>query len=143
MGAVDFYILDSVDPRNRLLIACRLCEKAWHGGYRTLILNESTDQQRIVDDLLWTFRSGSFVPHAIDHNPSQILAPVILSESLHLEAEFNLLINLKSSPIHPPESIERIIEIIDQDEQTRRAGRQRYRIYQKIGKTVRNHRISV
>ncbi|MGH8558297.1 MAG: DNA polymerase III subunit chi [Methylococcales bacterium] len=143
MGYVDFYILDSVDPHNRLLIACRLCEKAWHGGYRILILSETREQQETVDNLLWTFRPGSFVPHAIENNRAHSCTPVILSDSLNTESDINLLINLKSSAIDSPESIERIIEIIDQEEQVRLDGRQRYRYYQKIGKILRSHRIPV
>ncbi|MGH8550593.1 MAG: DNA polymerase III subunit chi [Methylococcales bacterium] len=143
MGCVDFYILDSTDPRNRLLITCRLCEKAWHGGYRTFILTETTIQQKTVDDLLWTFRPGSFVPHASVNDRVHSSTPVILGNSLNSEMNINLVINLQSSPVDPPEIVERIIEIVDQDEQVRLNGRQRYRYYQKIGKTVRSHRISV
>ncbi|MCI0654242.1 MAG: DNA polymerase III subunit chi [Methylococcaceae bacterium] len=143
MCCVDFYILDSVDPRNRLLIACRLCEKAWHSGYRILILSETKEQQDTVDNLLWTFRPGSFVPHAIESNRTHARTPVILSDSLKAERDINLLINLKTSAIDPPERIERIIEIVNQEEQVRLDGRQRYRYYQQTGKTLRSHQISV
>lgn len=143
MRSVDFYILDSTDPVNRLKIACRLSEKAWHGGYRTFILTESTLQQKQVDDLLWTFRAGSFVPHAIFNERVHPATPVILGNSLDSGTDINLIINLSSTPVDPPENVERIIEIIDQNEKIRVEGRERYRHYQKIGKTVRSHRISV
>jgi DNA polymerase-3 subunit chi len=143
MGGVDFYILDSSDPGKRLLTACRLTEKAWQGGYRTFILTETPAHQKTLDDLLWTFRPGSFVPHANLNDRAHSSTPVILGTSLDPGMNSNLLINLQSSAVDPPESVERIIEIIDQDEQVRLDGRQRYRYYQKIGKTVRSHRISV
>ncbi|MGH8474970.1 MAG: DNA polymerase III subunit chi [Methylococcales bacterium] len=143
MSCVDFYILDTADSPSRLLIACRLCEKAWLGGYRTLILSETRDQQESLDNLLWTFRPGSFVPHAIESNRTHSRTPVILNDSLTARPDINLLINLQASAIDAPENIERIIEIVDQDEQVRSEGRQRYRYYQKIGKTLRSHRISL
>ncbi|MCI0655328.1 MAG: DNA polymerase III subunit chi [Methylococcaceae bacterium] len=142
MCCVDFYILDSSDPENRLRMACRLTEKAWHGGYRTFILTDTPIQQKTIDDLLWTFKPGSFVPHVLVQDRGRSGAPVVLGNSPDSEMNANLLINLRSSPVDPPEGVERIIEIVDQDEQVRLDGRQRYRYYQKTGKTVRSHRIS-
>jgi DNA polymerase III subunit chi len=143
MSCVDFYILDSTEPKSRLLVACRLSEKAWHSGFRTFILTENPGQRQILDDLLWTFRPGSFLTHAIDRDDNPKYEAVTLGDGPIPASAFNLVINLKSAPVDPPASIERIIEIIDQDEPTRAAGRQRYRHYQKMGKTVRNHRISI
>ena len=140
-SSVDFYILDSNDPRARLSIVCRLTEKAWHQGYRIFILTESEDQQKTVDDLLWTFRAGSFIPHACMNGRFPTDTPVALGSVLNSEFEPTVLINLQSTPVDPPASVERIIEIIDQDERVRTDGRSRYRHYQKIGKTVRSHRI--
>lgn len=143
MTGVDFYILDSNQTRDRLLIACRLTEKAWHNGYRTLILTESATQQKTIDDLLWTFRPGSFVPHSQDISQIHPATAVILNSTLNPQWSINLLINLQSSPVDPPENIERIIEIVDQDEQVRKDGRQRYRHYQNNGKALKTHRISI
>lgn len=142
MTCVDFYIIDSNEPLKRLLVACRLSEKAWRTGYRTFILSETTIQQKTIDDLLWTFRQGSFIPHSLDNSQIHPRTAVILGSALNPELNINLLINLKSSPADPPKNIERIIEIVDQDEQVRIDGRQRYRHYQKNGITLNTHRIS-
>ncbi len=142
MCCVDFYILESADPRDRLVMVCRLSEKAWHSGYRTFILTETTAQQKTIDDLLWTFRPGSFVPHTGDSGQIHSSTPVIIGGSLDSAVNVNLLINLKSPPVDPPAGITRIIEVIDQDEQVRLDGRQRYRYYQKNGKNVNSHHIS-
>ena len=141
MTSVDFYILHSSEPRARLLIGCRLTEKAWHNGYKTFILTESPEQLKAIDDLLWTFRAGSFIPHACDEGLIGSEVPVGLGPKLDPEFEPNLLINLQSAPLDPPETVDRIIEIVDQDERVREEGRRRYRHYQKVGKTVRSHRI--
>ena len=143
MCTVDFYILESSDPQTRLQLVCRLSEKAWHGGYKTFILTESPNQQKIIDDLLWTFRPGSFVPHGTEHERLHAKTPVVLGDSLNSEMKFNLLINLQSSPLDSPHGVERIIEVVDQNEQVRRGGRQRYRHYQESGKKVGSHRVSV
>lgn len=142
-ASIDFYILNSAEPHGRLLIACRLSEKAWLAGYRTLILTESIAQKQNLDDLLWTFRPGSFVPHAIETNSNDSKVPVILADALGTRSDINLVINLRSAAVDSPQNIERIIEIVDQDEQVRRAGRLRYRYYQEFGLPLKTHRISI
>jgi DNA polymerase-3 subunit chi len=64
MTRVDFYILPPGDERQRLVFACRLTEKAYRQGLTVYLRagDETTASQ--LDQLLWTFRQGSFVPHA-------------------------------------------------------------------------------
>ena len=143
MSRVDFYIVESTDPRSRLLIACRLCEKAWLGGFRTFVLTDTSAQQKQIDDLLWTFRPGSFVPHATEHDPAHADVPVIVGNSLNPERSSNLLVNLKSTTVDPLPSVERIIEIVDRDTRVREEGRKRFRHYRENGHSVKSHRISL
>ena len=122
MPAVDFYLLDSADRRIRLTIACRLAEKALHQGYRPFMLSESPAQQSTLDDLLWTFRAGSFVPHTTDTRPHRAAAEVRLGLNMASVADIDLLINLQPSVPDVSLNIERIIEIVDQTEETRLSG---------------------
>ncbi|MCS5566203.1 MAG: DNA polymerase III subunit chi [Methylococcales bacterium] len=142
MPAIDFYLLDSADRRIRLTIACRLAEKALHKGYRPLMLSESPAQQSTLDDLLWTFRTGSFVPHTTDTESHPAAAEVRLGLNMTSVADIDLVINLQPSVPNFPQNIERIIEIVDQTEETRLPGRKRYRIYQQNGMPIKTHKIS-
>ncbi len=142
MPAIDFYLVDSADRRIRLTIACRLAEKALRKGYRPLMLSESPSQQSTLDDLLWTFRAGSFVPHTTDTASRHAVAEVRLGLNMACMTDIDLLINLQPSVPDFPQNIERIIEIVDQTEETRLSGRKRYRTYQKNGMPVKTHKIS-
>ena len=64
MTRVDFYILSGAGAELRERFACRLAEKAYGSGYTVLLLAEAAEQAERLDGLLWTFRQGSFVPHA-------------------------------------------------------------------------------
>ena len=64
-GRVDFYILAAADSAARLRFACRLAEKAYHLKHRVHLHTASAAAAADVDDLLWTFRQGSFVPHEV------------------------------------------------------------------------------
>ncbi|MBT8131776.1 MAG: DNA polymerase III subunit chi, partial [Gammaproteobacteria bacterium] len=80
MTQIDFYILQ--DKGSALLgrFACRLVDKAWQRGLRCHINVESQDQAALIDDMLWTFRDISFLPHATsvtDSKEAQRLAAII------------------------------------------------------------------
>ncbi|MDK2777560.1 MAG: DNA polymerase III subunit chi [Pseudomonadota bacterium] len=65
MTQVDFYILAAQTHDERALFACRLAEKAFSRGNRVLIQTDSEQAARQLDELLWTFREESFIPHAL------------------------------------------------------------------------------
>ncbi len=60
---VDFYILDDASATGRLKLACKLAEKAYLAAQSVLIWHSQPDELKALDELLWTFRDGSFVPH--------------------------------------------------------------------------------
>ena len=63
MTQVDFYILGSDSDDARLKLACRIAEKAMKLDNHVYIHVETPAQGQQLDDLLWTFSQGSFVPH--------------------------------------------------------------------------------
>ncbi|MGZ5600330.1 MAG: DNA polymerase III subunit chi, partial [Methylobacter sp.] len=96
---------------------------------------------RIIDDLLWTFRAGSFIPHQIYTGELPEIEQVILIGSLNAPEHWQkVLFNLSS---HYPDlgpQTERILEILDNSETTKAAGRDRYRQYQQSGMKVITHK---
>ena len=65
MPEVSFYILPSESQEERYLFACKLIEKAYRSGHFCYVLTDDAEQSQILDDLLWTFRAGSFIPHQV------------------------------------------------------------------------------
>ncbi len=65
MTRVNFYLLEGSGERACELFACRLAEKAYRMTHRTFIHTPSAAAAGKVDDLLWTFRDGAFVPHTL------------------------------------------------------------------------------
>ena len=64
MAQVDFYILGRADEHSRLILACKLAEKAWRLENSIHIHTMSRADAERLDELLWTFRDGSFVPQS-------------------------------------------------------------------------------
>ena len=140
MTQVDFYILQDATPGARSLLTCRLAEKAWKQGHRVFINTASTQQLGELDDLLWTFRAGSFIPHAV-YTQSGESQPVELGHDVEPSGHSDVLVNLCGEV--PPyfSRFERVAELVGADEQERAAARERYRYYQDRGYNLKSHKL--
>lgn len=141
MAEVSFYILPTESLQDRYLFACKLIEKAYRSGCFCYVLTDSAEQSRIIDDLLWTFRAGSFIPHQIYTGELPELEKVILIGSLNTPEHWQkVLFNLSSRYPDIGSQTERILEILDNSETTKEAGRNRYRQYQQSGIKITTHK---
>ena len=144
MARVDFYILEQADDQARLRLACRLAEKAWSQSQKVLLVTAGTDEARALDEMLWTFRDRSFVPHEI-YSPVQApRSTVLISDGTAPPPEADVLINLCERVPEGIERFARIVEPVDGDPARRQAGRERYRWYRERGmspdsRTVQHH----
>jgi DNA polymerase-3 subunit chi len=137
VAEVSFYILPTESLEDRYLFACKLIEKAYRSGSFCYVLTDSAEQSRILDDLLWTFRAGSFIPHQIYTGEQPEIEPVILIGSLNAPEHWQkILFNLSSRYPDIGPQTERILEILDNSETTKEAGRNRYRQYQQSGMKI-------
>ena len=130
---VDFYVMEGAAAAARLKIACRLAEKAYLASQSALIWHTERAELETLDELLWTFADGSFVPHDWLTSNATGEAPVLLSAGATPAAAFDFVVNLAADP--PPflHLTRRIAEIIDGDEGRRRAGRLRFKAYRELG----------
>ena len=78
MTKVDFYLLGA-GHNSHALFACRLAEKVWRLGHRVYLLAADPPAANELDDLLWTFSQGSFVPHALSsRRKTPITTPITI-----------------------------------------------------------------
>lgn len=138
MTRVDFYILPGRDPHARRVTACRVVEKAFRQGHSVYLKTDSAEETRQFDDLLWTFRQGSFVPHELAGMP-EAEAPVIIGHEPPPEGPRDVLVNMGMTMPEGFEGFERVAELVDQEEAIKRAGRERYRQYQVQGHAITSH----
>jgi DNA polymerase-3 subunit chi len=142
MTRIDFYIVKSTEPSQRSMVACRLAEKAYRQDLKTYIHVSSEHECRIMDNLLWTFRAGSFVPHDITpivHDPS---SPILIGHSDEPGSHTDVLINLAPEVPLFFGRFHRVAEIVDQQEEFLKPGRQRYRFYQERGYELHSHTLT-
>ena len=139
---VDFYVLDNNVPGGRLRFACRIAEKAYRLRHRVLIQTAGQEQAAQLDELLWTFKAGSFVPHSLAHRTSDVMPPVIISTGTVKDIGADLLVNLSDTIPERYKEYERVAEIIDQVDSVRLQGRERFRQYKNEGCALETHTIT-
>ena len=143
MTRIDFYVLQEKKPNNRYLFACRLIEKAYKQGHRVLLHVSDEQQAELMDDLLWTWRQGSFIPHEPLQSKSRTETPVVINHFPDTDTGMHdVLINLADEIPLFFSQFERVAEVVDQDEQNRQSARQRYRFYQERGYPLQSHDIN-
>ena len=97
----------------------------------------------MIDDLLWTWKQGSFIPHEIQSDANSADSPIVINHMPDLKTDMHdVLINVaREIPLFFSQ-FERVTEIVDQDEETRQVARQRYRFYQDRGYPLESHEIT-
>ncbi|HZF26673.1 MAG TPA: DNA polymerase III subunit chi [Steroidobacteraceae bacterium] len=142
MARVDFYILDEADAGARRRLACRLAEKAFAQSSRVLMLTADDEEARQLDDLLWTFRDRSFVPHELATPGRTSAAPVLIGTPESASgASADILINVSDRMPDDIARFARIVEAVDGEPARRQAGRDRYRAYRERGLAPESHNV--
>ena len=140
MSKVDFYVLKGSDERSRQHFACRLAEKAYRLEHTVHIVVANPQSARQVDELMWTFRHGSFVPHAVvGQDDTETPAPVTIGIDSAPPRSCHLLINLGEETPASADSFARVAEIVTADEDARARSRQRFVDYRERGHTLDTH----
>jgi DNA polymerase III subunit chi len=138
---VDFYILATAGQNSRLQFACRLTEKAYGQKHRVYAHTASADEARELDELLWTFRQGSFIPHQLISETADDRTPVRIGTPTGADDSGELLINLAPAAPAFTGNFARVAEIIDASEASKEAGRERFRQYRAMGYAPVTHTI--
>lgn len=137
---VDFYIV--AEPTLPYRFVCRLTEKARDEGYGVYIHAASAEQAATIDDLLWTFRDTSFLPHQqLDADTADTAAcPVLIGCAGRAHPiRPAALINLSDQPPAAVDDYERIIEIAPSEPGCRNRARARYKRYRDQGLELHSH----
>ncbi|MEO1899407.1 MAG: DNA polymerase III subunit chi, partial [Methylococcales bacterium] len=83
---------------------------------------------------------GSFIPHQIlEEKPPAFEQSILIGTRSAPDKWQNIIVNLSS---HFPENIsqvDRILEILDNNEEIKQAGRVRYKQYQQAGLNISTH----
>lgn len=147
---VDFYLVEDAGAVAGDASACRIAETAWRRGHRVHLHTDSRESARRLDDLLWTWRDESFVPHALCGGSGSTEAaggeaagglPVTIGWGALPGFADDVLLNLDPRVPDGFERFARIAEVVGGADSARAAARERFRRYRAFGCALETHRL--
>ena len=137
MTRVGFYVVQAAGEAQRLLIAAKLTAKAFGQGHRVFINASSEAQATELDQLLWNYRPGAFLPH--DLHGGEFSEQIAIGWGQDPASHDDLLINLQLEI--PPffGRFHRVAEVVTQDDASLNALRASWKFYRERGYQLEKH----
>ena len=136
---LDFYTTDDARPEAAARLLCRVIEKAYRQGLKVYVHTPTPRRARFFDELLWTYRAGSFVPHELCDGTGQQAAPVRIGGGTIVRGDATVLCNLSAEPPPSLDGFERLVDVADGSEPNRSQGRARFRWYKGQSLSLNHH----
>jgi len=131
---VDFY----TGSKDKLRTACQLSHKAIQNGVRVILSTPDTVTCESLDKLLWHYPATAFIPHCRGDAEEAAQMPVVLIHGSDKFPHHELLISLHNECMPFFSRFERVIEIVSQDADDAKLGRERYGFYRDRGYELRH-----
>jgi DNA polymerase-3 subunit chi len=134
---VGFYVIQAADQAQRLLVAARLADKAFARGHKIFINAADESQARSLDELLWSYRPSSFLPHGLhgaEHSDT-----IAIGWGQEPVGHNDLLINLHLDIPAFFSRFQRVAEVVTQDPDSLAALRRSWVFYKERGYQLEKH----
>lgn len=141
MPRIDFYLIPESSEKSRIDFVCRLIEKAYKLKHRIYIHVDTQTEAHQLDELLWTYRDESFLPHNLYGDGPDPAPPIQIGYTVTPEKQRDILINLSKSI--PPfySQFARILEFVTTDTAIQACAREHYRAYRADGHDITTHKL--
>jgi len=137
MARVDFYVLPESGSRERF--TCDIATTIRKQGLQIYIHADSAEEATMLDDLLWTHKDVSFLPHSLLNAEDSDTNTITIGWDGMTAKHNDVLINLGTSVPDFAGSFDRIVEIVAADKIHRQQARERYRQYRQASFELIKH----
>lgn len=139
MPRIDFYLIPETVSTDKLRFTCRLLEKAYEQNHQVFICAETMAQAAQLNDLLWTFKDISFVPHHLAGTPGAITPPIQIGDGSTLPPHRDILINLHAEVPAFFDQFDRVIEMVLNEETSEKIKLDHTQFFQTKGFSVNTY----
>ena len=148
MKQVDFYLISNQVADAKFKLASRLSNKLQRSDKKVLVVTDDQASVEILDRVMWSFSDTSFLAHEQLGQDSNSLTKVQIGHSAsvdpsHLQADFDVLLNLSGKVPAFSQHFDRIAEIVEADEASKAAARIRFSDYKQAGFELKTHPIEL
>ena len=90
-----------------------LLERTMERGWKAVVQAGSKERLEAIDNLLWTFKDDSFLPHGLKRDGSPALQPIYLSEDDENPNGSNIRFLVEGADMVPADNYERLVYLFD------------------------------
>ncbi len=142
MPKIDFYILAKSNEKARLHFACRLIEKIYKQNFSIYIHTQDTTHAHALDELLWTYRDDSFLPHNLIGEELYPAPPIQIGfTEASPKKHRDILLNLSNQVPVFYAQFSRVLELVINIPNEQEAARVRYRSYRTAMHSIQTHKL--
>jgi len=143
MTKVDFYILQSDTNEKQLHFVCRLLEKAVRQGNRILVHTHSSSMSSQLDELLWSYKAESYLPHAvISSKKDEVSEPIALTHDTDSPHHNDLFVNVSLQLPSTFSRFKRFAQVVNQTDASLTASRQHFAFLKDRGYPINVNKLS-
>lgn len=143
---IDFYILENQPNMARFPFACKIIEKIYQSQQSSIIICNDLTEAEKLDELLWTFKEDTFIPHLLTskksiydyHQPIEI---DVVHSTFNCKNKIVLYLS-NSESLSKLTEASRIIEIVSNEQEIKENARKHFRWYQQQAYPIKTHIIS-
>lgn len=139
----NFYLLKNARKDGRFLFCCSLIEKLYANGHKVYVHCQDVYEASQFNELLWTFKEESFVPHCLTGEHEIEDCPIQIGCNPPSLSFQDVLIFLSAIPQVPEfyTQFSRVVEIVDADPNIKDVLREHYQFYRAQNIEVKTHQI--
>ncbi|HVY54056.1 MAG TPA: DNA polymerase III subunit chi [Gammaproteobacteria bacterium] len=141
MPTIDFYMIPAQGDQARLLFACRLLEKAFQQQHQIYVHLGDLSQAQILDNLLWTFKDDSFIPHQIYTENQAHSSPILIGHAKSAP-HHDILLNLDNEIPSFHGEFNRILEITINEAAAQEIAQKHRVFYEEKGYKITSHQLT-
>lgn len=138
---VDFYLLKDTQPQAIWFVACRLLEKAYQRGHRVFVYCDNQKDVEHLDELLWTYKEDSFIPHNIQGEGPEPSPPIQIGCNGEPRGFNDILLNMASSIPTYFSRFKRIMEVVSTNDSAKEISRSHYKEYRSRQCVLHTHEL--
>ncbi len=137
----DFYLIQATDAEARLRFACRLTQTVVNQSRRVYLHTEDLAQAQLLDELLWSFKPESFIPHLVGSESAtdDVLVYLGFGVASALTRDKAVLINLATRLPQDYLEFERLAAVASNETIQLQQLRAHYKILQTQGISIQTH----
>lgn len=140
---VDFYLLEDSEPQTVWHVACRLLEKAYQRGHRVFVYCDNQSEAEHLDELLWTYKDDSFIPHNLQGEGPEPPPAVQIGYASEPRGFSDILLNMSATIPSWTSRFRRIMEVVSAQDSAKNISRAHYREYRAKHYILHTHALKV